>query len=1696
LLPSLRRGREAWEVLLDSLARWYTHGGAVDWAALDQGRSRCRLALPTYPFQRQRFWAEEPKPVAATGPNHPVLGRALGTMRPGWEIELSLPQLPHLCNHQVRGLTIYPAAGFVQLALAAGGNAYGSSAPWSLKGLTITEALVLAKEQARNLQILLGPLENDACDFEIASRALGATDPWTVHARGRLYRSNLPSAASKDGEALQGPFAESLAADDLYALLERAGLQYGAAFQTIRRLSRRPGEALAEIHSTTATAYDLATQLDGCFQTLFFAIPGVPASSYVPVEIEDFQILGPLPPDLLCHAVLTRHNREIVEGELRGFNADRVLVFQVRGLRCRRWADGQQQPAGGCLATLYESCWQEKHVAFPRPAALLPSFAGLERWQAETTEIEAVERCQHRIDALALGYISRSLRQLGWDPGRDDGLDGVALTQKLGADAKHHRYLELLVRHVRAGKVVAEDPEQLLEALRRELPFYQPELTLIQRVGGELVRILRDPALALQVLFQDDTLQSWYVNSVSYRLYLGMLEDCIDLALKSVSAQRVFRILEVGAGTGALTSCILPRLPAGRVEFVFTDISSSFFPNARSRFAAYPFVKYRTLNLDRDLTDQGFSPSAFDLILADDVLHATRDLAHTLPALRSLLCPGGWLVFLEVTRCPIWADLLFGCLDGWWAFEDRTTRPHHATLGRTAWEQALLRSGFESTATLSNRSENEFFHTVFLAQNSAAPEERPRPEPGHWLVLADSQGPGAEVARALERSGRRVTQASSGADYRCLSTSHYRVCPAQPDQLKRLLATCGAVSDVAFLWSLDDPQQALIGLVHLVQSLCVKGDRPPQMQGDSPLLRTGSQALQPESGPARPRLWIITRDGQMEAADPWQALLVGLGRTIATEYPELNCTLVDVAADADANAIAEALRFDPAEPEYAYRQRHFYVPRLVPTEDAEPARTGSPGGADAFRLETHQAGLLDGLKFCATQRRPPGPGQVEIKVAAAGLNFLDVISALGMLPLDNPCPPLGSECAGTVVGVGPGVEEFKAGDEVIASGRHCFGTFVTTPADLVIHKPARLSPLDAAGIPDAFLTAYYALHQLAHMCEGEKVLIHSAAGGVGQAAVQLARLAGAELYATAGTPEKRDFLKSQGIAHVMNSRTLDWADEVLARSNGRGVDIVLNSLAGEAIPRGLFVLAPYGRFVEIGVRDIVNNSRIGLAPFRRDLAFFSVDLGRAVVDRSGLIKSLLRKLGELFEQGRLRPLPPNVYPFSRAVDAFRYMSRGIHIGKIVLDFEAPAAVPLAASYELFRPDATYLLTGGCGGFGLELARWMIRKGARHLVLLGRSGAATPYASRIIEELKQEAATVLVVRADVAREQDVQGVLTQMVAQGLPPLRGVFHLAMVLDDAPLSQMDPARLHKVLDPKVLGAWNLHQLTRESSLDYFVLFSSLASLVGSAQQANYSAAGAFLDALAHDRRRRQLPAVSINWGPLGEAGFVARSAAVSRSLDQQGIRSLSTQQALDALEYVLRHRAVQPCVMNIDWYTVRKLWGSFCRLGHLCQEVPTGAAEAAVHRNGQVFRQKLRAPDLGEAPRELLETHVREQVARVLGSAPAELDPQVPFNSLGLDSLMALELRNNLGASLELNLPATVFWAYPDIRALCHHLAGQLGIDGATQEDRALQPAAPADAALPSEQLLERLSDSELATLLDSEIAALTDLGEPMS
>ncbi|WP_437275956.1 type I polyketide synthase [Sorangium sp. So ce375] len=921
--------------------------------------------------------------------------------------------------------------------------------------------------------------------------------------------------------------------------------------------------------------------------------------------------------------------------------------------------------------------------------------------------------------------------------------------------------------------------------------------------------------------------------------------------------------------------------------------------------------------------------------------------------------------------------------------------------------------------------------------------------PGRVWVFGERDGLAARLAEAAAQRGVRCVRVSMGE-----GESSPAAHPELPEDFHALLAGTSLSPDEVVVWlgalsegpiaaeSITSASAAtsLAGPLHLVQALARL--------------------------PVVPRLCWVTRGARAAyegaSAAPSQAMLWGFAGAVAREHPELRSLRVDLdpspQEDEALRLLAELSGADATDDQILLRGGGRLAPRLVPVDDE-----AHPGNV-ALVAET--PGALDSLKQRPIGDRAPGPHEVVIDVRAAGVNFRDVLGSLGMYP--GPRFELGSECAGVIVSAGASVA-LTAGTRVVAAVPGSLSSRVVAPAALVAPIPESLGFAQAATLPVAFLTAIHALEGLARLGRGDRILIHTATGGVGLAALQIARRLGAEVIATAGSQEKRALLGRLGVRHVFSSRDLSFADGVLAVTAGGGVDVLLDMLGGEATAANLRALAPRGRYVTLSKRGLW--SREEVAAVRPDVMFEALDLGEIMAEDAAGFGARLEALLARVERGELSLPPLSTWPWSRAVEAFRQMAAAAHVGKIAL------TLPPRPAANVVRRDASYLVTGGLGGVGLVMASWLAERGAGRIVLLGRSAPGAEALSTVTR-LRERGADVEIVHGDVADPLFVDALVARCV-DSAAPLRGVLHCAAAHDDAAVTRMTFARAREVVRPKLLGALALLQAIagRGARLDFFVLFSSAAATLGSPGQAAYAGANAGLDALAHAARAMGIPASSVQWGPWSKVGQAARRAD-EEAWRARGLWSLSPAEAQELLTRVLERGEVDVAAMRADWprLVAALPGGRSDPLFASLRRAESERREVAPAR-GSLRDALLRSPP-GERRRALI-TSLEREAARVLRLPPEQRVPsQRPLRELGLDSLLAVELRTATATLLDCALPATFWFDHPTLAGAADALLSRLPEpSGAAPTERALD----ADA-------VSRLSEDEAEALLLEKLEAL--------
>jgi len=1681
-MPSLRRRSNDWHAMLTSLGELYRSGARVDWAGFDRGYKRRRVPLPTYPFERKRYWMRS-KPFLDQ--KHPV-GHALlsgGIQSPLvdgllFEARVSTALHPYLSDHRIAGLVIMPATLSLEL-IATAGKTITNGRPVHLRDVVFHRALILEEGQEHRLQLLLDRPDGGETPFKLICLKGEASQntPWDLIASGSVGILDQGDATflppETRPETIEKRCPEKVDAEEFYGRLQKMGYQFGAAFRGIQWVRVGDREAIAHISAPSEVTDQIghgnfpAALFDACLQVSASIWPDeIQGDLYMPVSVQNVRLYRQPDGRLWSYAFLedTPHTgHETLHANFVIFNDTADLVAELSGMVVKRASADALVEASrrDIIGWLYQIDWKPlpstATSASMQPASFRLSAEDLAESAAKY--LKELDRELHfssfaglfpELDHLCREFILQALVALGWEPVPGHAVGPEALADSLGIARQHRRFwgrlLNILhedgvLEESRAGFLVTAwpeevDPEAHLQALLNRFPAGEAELLLTAHVGRNLADALRGRKDPLDLLFPDgstEMTEKLYRDSPYLTFYNRIIRKILADAQASLPPHQGLKILEIGAGTGGTSSHVLPCLDPQRTEYVYTDISNLFLAKAKAKFGAYPFVQYKLLDIEKEPEQQDFSPHHYDVIIGANVLHATLDLRVTLGHVSKLLAPKGLLLLLEGTRPQRFADMIVGLTEGWWKFTDTDLRPIYPLIDGNQWKALLHSCHFaEATVVSGKELDPELFSSqaVILAKGIKVHAETLQPVAstgaryGRWVIFSDCEGLGEQLASRLAIDGPApyliYPSEASVPD----ANSHHAIvvdpsnCDAFLKLWRDLAQDATPLTGVVYLWGVGQNVEfdtTLEGLEQTVELINA---------GALYLLQTLAKS---EIGNAA-NVWLVTRGAQRLAGDPSpvtlpQSPLWGLGRTAMLEHPELQCTLIDLPIGLDDQALEvllKEIRTRDGENQVAWRNNQRYAARL--TRVAEPDHSANEA---ELRLESTTPGMLEGLALIPGEHLSARAGQLTIRIRATGLNFRDVLMALGVYPGET--TPLGIECAGTIEAVGPDVMGFRIGDHVMGIAPGSFGTTALADHRLVIKKPDNMTFEEAASVPSIFLTAHHALVELARLKSGERVLIHAATGGVGMAALQVAQRTGAEIYATAGSDAKRQLLRSLGIRYVFDSRTLSFAEQIMTATDGTGVEVVLNSLAGDFIAKSLSVLSAHGRFVEIGRRDIWTAEQVEAQ--RADIRYFTVNLLELCRTQTTRIQALLASVMDRFKENVYRLPLIQTFSLEEAPSAFRHMAQAKHIGKIVISQPSnrrPAPGPA------IREKGCYLITGGLSGLGLLIAQWLAGQGAGHLILMGRRPPEEE-SRATLGRLEQQGTRISIIQGDISHMPDLRRAVA--VIGGKASLNGIFHCAGTLSDGVLVKQTWERFRKVMAAKVSGSWNLHRITTGMTLDFFVMFSSAVSVLGSAGQANHTVACAFEDALSVYRQSLGLPGVSINWGPWSEIGAAAGHEIRSR-WQSQGIFSIPPSAGLRALEAILQHPSPQIAVLKAAWSEfVRKQPGdlTFPLLSEIILEPKTLERQTPVETPSHDLSLSLQGvPDQerGKVVRQFVETVIRSVLEL---EASYELNSRQGLSELGMDSLLSIELKNHLQRGTGISFSATLAFDYPTIDAL---------------------------------------------------------------
>ncbi|PYI11208.1 putative polyketide synthase [Aspergillus sclerotiicarbonarius CBS 121057] len=1591
-VSTLIRGEHDTASFLRCLGQLYCAGVSVHFPADDA--VTVLPDLPTYPWHYEASYWPETRVMSnwrfREHQHHDLLGvRTLESsdLYPTWRNNLRGWDIAWLCDHRVGNDIVFPATAYLTMA----GEAIFQltcSRDYTLREIDFHTAMVLHEKKATELvttfrkKRLTSGSDSKWYEFSIASHD-GSS--WNQHCSGYIVNGCAAPAPVASSEK----YARKVSASRWYQTMAKVGLNYGPRFTglddiTASPLERKttmtvtdqplPGESLYALHPTTL---DLILQswmvasVQGEYRLL--------NKLFLPRFIEEFYVSPASHQRIDLHTVAIGP-AAMARGESCGVANGRVVYF-MRGFTATPLEQSsKEKPTDQTAMTLQ---WKPDFSFADKSELMRPSGD-------RSSELQLVERlavlCMINTRECLVGVHA-------WQPYFDKYrawitriLDGLSHTDNpLVSDF---------------AELVLLDPAQRRHAIRDMLEEAKGTTLwavgeAIRRAHDHVVDVFEGRVGYVDLLFHGDLMSQFYAAC-------GM-SDVDDLFHLLGHTKPQLRVLEVGAGTGRLTSKLLPLLTSEFNErlyltYTISDISSGFFVQCKKRFKQYAALEYKVLDISKDPMEQGFTPGQYDLIVASNVLHATPNITTTLKHCRALLKQDGHLFLDEGCPDRHFMGYIMGLLSGWWLGED-DGREWSPVLSPAGWDTRLREAGFDGVEAMAFDNNPPYHMNASLLAVPIVSVEYPK----RITLLTGGHGVCSPLAQAAEAFLR-----ASGTEI------DYRAWGEQVPVNQDLISFVDVDLPQPILEAVNE--QTLTSFLQMVNNT--------------------SQATV---------LWL-TPPSQMTCQNPHAAQILGLARNMRLELAS-HFAILELEGNhpSTAQAVIQVLRkvqrtrMEPGELdpdlEYSLFNGKIYVPRFhwysVPN-----ALAGTGPVPDAKALAIRQRGMLQTLHWTGIQLDPLGPDEVEVEMRAVGMNFHDLMTAMsildGSVELGEGSNSLGMEGTGYVTRVGMNVDHVRIGQRVVVyrPTSSTFATKVRSSSDFCVPCPEGLRDEEAAGMAVAYMTVLWCLVDKGQLQKGQSVLIHSAAGGVGIAALHVARWLGLEIYVTVGNDEKVNFLMEKFQLprnRIFDSRSESFLHDIMTATNGIGVDAVLNSSSGELLHASWKCVAPNGCMLEIGKRDLVNRGLLDMSQFEANRSYFGVYLTHLVLTNRPAIVRLLKQTMSLYEQGHIHPIhPTTVFDAHRAEDAFRYMQKGLHMGRIVIQFQQGDNLPLEQTppSPSFKEDRVYLLVGGMGGLGRSVASWMVSAGARHLIFLSRSAGKSQDDQDFVRELNAAGCEVQIQAGDVTNLDTVQ----RVVRDAPRPVAGVLHMALVLRDVSFREMDEASWQAATRPKIQGAWNLHH-SLLGDVDFFVLFGSTNGTIGFHGQTNYAAANSFLDAFVRFRQNLNYPASVIDIGAMGEVGYVSRTPKTAEVLTSLVGRLATEQEFLDCLQLCIARSSTGQNPTNYDNpgqiilgnHSILPMestennvfWKRDPRLA-IYRNIQKTTTEGDAAESGHLRRflaSIVSDPSQLELPETAtrLATEIAHQVSLFLMAADHEIEVSQTLTEVGVDSLVAMEVRN---------------------------------------------------------------------------------------
>ncbi|CAL8130851.1 unnamed protein product [Orchesella dallaii] len=1631
------------EAVFSTLVALYNAGYPIDWEGFYRHKSRRKKTLQQSIENHQ----------------HPLLGKFIEAIegdKTVYSFENSLypqNQAPYLLDYLIGSEMIFPCTGYLEMAIAAHG-----STPCIIEDFRLDRPLHLPKNNGIDFKTVVRKGNDDSSSWSVLAKA-EQNVTWDQYASGNVKCSEFGELKTTsllqtqhDIFEIKKRCVEEESPLNFYTQNEKHGFSYGLTFQTMKRIHRcgSSGELLVQISiPPDALNYHCHPLLsDAMIQSYLYMKNNDLTEVKVPKSIKTIVFHRRLTPqecsswESICFHVYCNEKEdtvclldskgkiviEMISPEIIATTVTSILTAAGIPKELHSFQNNRQ-------VDIYEVDWKPTTKFQTQGAFTIDtstSFTNLPSYQSLLGSLEQSNRFTNsekvvvkNVDRLCLMYILKAMFDMGWEPevGSTFKLDKLAGDFKI---AKHfipafRHYLTYLVEEgvlVEESnkdftvKALPDDPETvnlIINELSTQLADYGP-IQALNIGGSNLSQIIKGEVKGRQLLFEQGEngltpMDQIYETNLYYRSCVNAsshiffeiashLWKCPNTH-ENGDKNRRLRILELGGKSGMFTKEALFLLIEEDIKYTyyFTETSLSLTQKAEQLFSiAEDDLVFKTLDIQKDPLQQGFPPAYFDIVVALDMLSSTKDLRITLENIRRVMKPGGNIIVGEKCHPIREMDLTFGISEEYWQFNDHNVRPNHPSISADQWLGLFDKCGFTGPSSRSFLAASNISILVGTASHPYILPEQLRmdvkPEK-RWLLLHDLDHKLGFVDRVINQM--------SNLDRDIVSHS---VLQDGFKTLTQYLSETATPEGILCVFEGND-EFASENCRSILE----------------PLLNASKYAAKKGNG----RLCVATF-GLTDASEgipvgsSSSATVLGFLRCVMLEIPSMNCKLVDLDPDqpqeAMADILVQELWMGDGETEISYRNSVRYARRLVVSDLASFQDLMTiPNSVENYSIMAlPQSNLIADLLF-VPKTIEMGVNDVIVEVRAASLNFKDILNVMKPSNEFKNMSTIGIDFSGVVSSVGENVKDISVGSPVFGCSwdHSSLCRYLPVPVKNLSWMPPGITFEEAASFPVAFLTAWYCLVNFAQASAGQMVLIHAASGGVGLIAIQIAKILDLQIVATAGSRKKRAFLTNLGIKHVYNTRNLEFGQKIKKITNGEGVDIVLNYLTGPGFKEAsLEITKMGGYFVEISKLDIWTEDEVKIR--KPGVNYKIVDL--TIVNRDEII-ALLPHLVTLMEDGSLKPFPFTRFTASRLIHALKFLQKAKHIGKVIISMPKFDIKIGEFKDSLFNERSTYLITGGKGAIGLAITEWMVSKGAKYIVLMGR-GPPNQKALDVAEKLVEQAGAVIIFKeADVADLKQCKKVLEEIAKNpNLPPLRGVHHCAGVLSDRTLMNQDWDNFDYVLNPKVKGTYNLHILTETLPLEFFVVHSSMAATFGNFGQSNYCAANTFMEGLMAKRRWMGLQGMAVNWGQW--------DAGLAEDMELELFEPLTIAQGIGALENFHLENRTAVVAGFLKFEKVSTLMPLYQKtfLADLCLE---NQAVCSYINDGNY--NKLKANFLGtylkakgeEQKHLVVRDFVKERICETLGLELNEMGDNVKFNTLGLDSLLSVEFYNSLQAEM---------------------------------------------------------------------------------